>query len=221
MIQTAKLRAGTGIAKCFHNLMAKLGFGGLLQTSLVMLVLAVPSRVLAAQDDPLPNSNSAAQDFADGSTNNRVYVGGGLAPSALLLGNVSQHGWRGSAHVGYGYRVARGLELGADMAIYPDNFVLLPTVYVRPYIPLANDRFELGFNARAGLFLVPNTYSKVGESFGLGLDARVWLTQNLAVQLSMQGVGATGPSREVPTEDESGQVGFLALDTNLAAVFRF
>jgi hypothetical protein len=189
-----------------------------------VLLTSIPCRSDAAQDIAESGSRTSSPAPQSDVGSQRLYLGAGeAAPSAVILGERSQHGLRFDSHAGYGYRVLNGLEIGADIGIFSGGPVILPMAYLRPYAPLAQGRVEIGFDVRLGLFLLPNLYSKVGGSFALGLDARVWLTDNVGLQLSAEGMLCKGPDREggPDVEEDGPQVSFIALGTTVAAVFRF
>jgi hypothetical protein len=147
----------------------------------------------------------------------RLSLGGGLAAayfSRCREGRCGgdEKGIQGSAVVGYGYQVARSIELGGNVTLFSGCPVcVLPTASVRGYTAFGvDDVVELGLNGRLGMFVALHESGPfVGLGMSLGPDIRVWVSDHLGMQIS--GEGTLGGS--------DGAV-LLALGGSLAAVWR-
>jgi hypothetical protein len=131
-------------------------------------------------------------------------------------GHWSRSGFGAGARLGYSYRIASFLELGADATYFrvahddgPD--MLLPAASVRAHLELGHG-VELGFTARVGMTFLrlydvaePQSNWKVssdlvwtGGSYALAPDLRIPIAQQTALLVSLElaaGGGSTEPTR--------------------------
>jgi hypothetical protein len=120
----------------------------------------------------------------------------------------------------YGFRVVRGLEVGADVGYWAVSLdqgplhTLVPAVVVSPYIPIGDgDSIEVGLHLHAGASLswmdvAPGTW--MGFAVGGGPYGRFWKVSGIAFQ-----VGGDVLTASVKNSEElHGGPQFLYLDND-------
>lgn len=113
-----------------------------------------------------------------------------------------------TSQLGYSFRIARRIEIGTDLRYWHaeahpihhgevgviDEFVF--AVNIRPYIPLSSgDQVELGFGIHVGvdrMTVRDVSGSSVGMVVSYGPDLRVWLTENFAFEVGVEGIMGSG-----------------------------
>jgi len=167
----------------------------------------------------------------EGSKSHRIFLGAGQ--SALLFnggsdGHFQESGIHTHARLGYSYRLARGFELGGDVTSFPyvlgDSYTL-PAFHARGYASIgARDFVEIGFTGRAGAFVANSvSFVWVGYSLSVGPNARVWLADWLGLELSVDGIAASGGMTRSPPDANSyarDSAGLVAVAGALSLVFR-
>jgi hypothetical protein len=129
---------------------------------------------------------------------------------------------RPGGHVGYAYRFVKGFELGGDVSFH-SGMVILLAPSIRGYFTIGSgDPVEVGFTARPSL-LVASGYSHtwIGPALSFGPDVRVWVSDDIGLQLSGEALGGHGSTDKSPDEvylhDDAG---FLAYGGSLSIVWR-
>jgi hypothetical protein len=179
----------------------------------------------------LVGSESQATDAgAEQPGKHRIFAG--VGDSAVWFrgghdGHMEESGLRLSGSAGYAYQFVRRLELGGDVTVFPGRYsYVLPGVRVRGYLPIGSgDPVEIGLSGRIAVSVMSNlSYTWVGFGYSLGPDVRVWLSNNVGLQVSGEasanGGSTSGENTQEYYDYHTERAGLFFIGGSLSVLFR-